>query len=259
MLGDRRLGESEQLNQLVHGTVADPQGVQDLPTVGFGDDLEQTGGHVPSMLLRQYSCQAIFRRIIAGVPGAGGSSHAGTRAGGGVRRAGAVRRGCRTSSAEQADVTLIDQADGFVFGYSKLDAMFGRTTPEAVHHRYARPGQAGRPLRRRPRQPDRSGADVGSRPTPGTSRRTCSWWPSVPNCDPAATPGSGSRRDRSSTRGRAPSPPREALAAVRGGRVVVGVTATPFKCPPAPSETALLLHDFLVDRGVRDADPVIDL
>ncbi len=30
-----------------------------------------------------------------------------------------------------------------------------------------------------------------------------------------------------------------------GGRVIVGVTSTPFKCPPAPSETALLLHDFL--------------
>jgi hypothetical protein len=30
-----------------------------------------------------------------------------------------------------------------------------------------------------------------------------------------------------------------------GGRVVVGVTSTPFKCPPVPSETALLVHDFL--------------
>ena len=25
----------------------------------------------------------------------------------------------------------------------------------------------------------------------------------------------------------------------------------PFKCPPAPSETALLLHDYLSTRGVR--------
>ncbi|WP_207634388.1 hypothetical protein [Candidatus Frankia alpina] len=29
-----------------------------------------------------------------------------------------------------------------------------------------------------------------------------------------------------------------------GGRVVVGVTSTPFKRPPAPSETALLVHDL---------------
>jgi sulfide:quinone oxidoreductase len=39
-------------------------------------------------------------------------------------------------------------------------------------------------------------------------------------------------------------------------RVVVGVTSTPFKCPPAPSETALLVHDFLVGRGLRDASEV---
>ena len=42
-----------------------------------------------------------------------------------------------------------------------------------------------------------------------------------------------------------------------GGRVIVGVTSTPFKCPPAPSETALLLHDFLTERG--PARPLRDL
>ena len=31
---------------------------------------------------------------------------------------------------------LIDQADGFVFGFSKLDVMFGRTDAAAVHHPY---------------------------------------------------------------------------------------------------------------------------
>jgi sulfide:quinone oxidoreductase len=36
------------------------------------------------------------------------------------------------------------------------------------------------------------------------------------------------------------------------GNVIVGVTSAPFKCPPAPSETALLLHDYLTERGVRD-------
>jgi sulfide:quinone oxidoreductase len=33
---------------------------------------------------------------------------------------------------------------------------------------------------------------------------------------------------------------------------VVGVCGAPFKCPPAPSEAALLLHDLLSTRGVRD-------
>ena len=30
------------------------------------------------------------------------------------------------------------------------------------------------------------------------------------------------------------------------GRAVVGVCGAPFKCPPAPSEAALLLHDYLL-------------
>jgi sulfide:quinone oxidoreductase len=42
---------------------------------------------------------------------------------------------------------------------------------------------------------------------------------------------------------------RDVLATFDGGRVIVGVTSTPFKCPPAPSETVLLMHDYLVARG----------
>lgn len=36
------------------------------------------------------------------------------------------------------------------------------------------------------------------------------------------------------------------------GHAVIGVCGAPFKCPPAPSECALLLHDELTARGVRD-------
>jgi sulfide:quinone oxidoreductase len=49
---------------------------------------------------------------------------------------------------------------------------------------------------------------------------------------------------------------REPLERFDGGHVVVAVTSTPFKCPPAPSETALLVHDHLVARGVRDRSEV---
>ena len=45
---------------------------------------------------------------------------------------------------------------------------------------------------------------------------------------------------------------RDVLADFEGGHVIVGVTSVPFKCPPAPSETALLMHDFLTERGLRD-------
>ena len=44
---------------------------------------------------------------------------------------------------------------------------------------------------------------------------------------------------------------RDVLTTFEGGHVIVGVTSTPFKCPPAPSETALLVHDFLVRQGIR--------
>ena len=49
---------------------------------------------------------------------------------------------------------------------------------------------------------------------------------------------------------------REVLESFSGGHVVVGVTSTPFKCPPAPSETALLVHDYLKHRGLRDGPEV---
>jgi sulfide:quinone oxidoreductase len=44
---------------------------------------------------------------------------------------------------------------------------------------------------------------------------------------------------------------RELLPAFSEGRALVGVCGAPFKCPPAPSEAALLLHDYLSARGVR--------
>ncbi len=43
-----------------------------------------------------------------------------------------------------------------------------------------------------------------------------------------------------------------ALERFEGGRVAVLVSSTPYKCPAAPYETALLLEDFLRKRGIRD-------
>jgi sulfide:quinone oxidoreductase len=45
---------------------------------------------------------------------------------------------------------------------------------------------------------------------------------------------------------------RELIASFTAGRALVGVCGAPFKCPPAPSEAALLLHDHLTEKGVRD-------
>jgi len=49
---------------------------------------------------------------------------------------------------------------------------------------------------------------------------------------------------------------REVLPTFNGGIAIVGVTSTPFKCPPAPSEAALLLDDYLRERGLRDATEI---
>ena len=38
---------------------------------------------------------------------------------------------------DRVDVTLIDRADAFVFGFSKLDVMFGIREPDEVRLRYA--------------------------------------------------------------------------------------------------------------------------
>ena len=37
---------------------------------------------------------------------------------------------------DDADVTLVDRTEGFVFGFSKLDVMFGRAEPAGVLHPY---------------------------------------------------------------------------------------------------------------------------
>ena len=37
---------------------------------------------------------------------------------------------------DDVEVVLLDRAEGFVFGFSKLDVMFGRTLPAAVRHPY---------------------------------------------------------------------------------------------------------------------------
>jgi sulfide:quinone oxidoreductase len=45
---------------------------------------------------------------------------------------------------------------------------------------------------------------------------------------------------------------RDILPTFERGPAIVGVCGKSFKCPPAPSETALLLHDYLTARGRRE-------
>jgi sulfide:quinone oxidoreductase len=46
---------------------------------------------------------------------------------------------------------------------------------------------------------------------------------------------------------------RDTLSDFDSGTIVIGILGHPFKCPPAPFEGALLLHDHFLARGVRDS------
>jgi sulfide:quinone oxidoreductase len=146
-------------------------------------------------------------------------------------------------------VTLIDRSDTFVFGYSKLDLLFGRQAAETVRLPYADFAKPGVVFTReavtaidpsaRTVTTDRStheadvlvvalGADYDVSATPGVRLGENEFY-SVPG----ATHLGG------------------VLAGLTRGNAVIGVCGAPYKCPPAPSECALMLHDDLTRRGVR--------
>jgi sulfide:quinone oxidoreductase len=45
---------------------------------------------------------------------------------------------------------------------------------------------------------------------------------------------------------------RAALDAFKGGKIVIGITGIPYKCPPAPLEVAFLIESEIRSRGLRD-------
>jgi sulfide:quinone oxidoreductase len=155
---------------------------------------------------------------------------------------------------ENAGVVLIDKSESFVFGFSKLDVMFGRATPEHVVHRYAGLGMPGvRFVQSAVRSLDPAARRVV---TDGAVFEADILVVALgADLDPAATPGLAEGGHEFYTVAGAFAL-RGVLERFAGGRVVVGVTSTPFKCPPAPSETALLVHDFLQARGLSGASQV---
>jgi sulfide:quinone oxidoreductase len=155
---------------------------------------------------------------------------------------------------DDADIVLIDKADGFVFGFSKLDVMFGRTTPQAVRHPYrdlVKPGVRFVQTAVRSIDPVRRRVETDA----GAFDADVMVVALGADLDPSATPGLAEAGHEFYTVDGAFAA-RDVLDSFGGGRVVVGVTATPFKCPPAPSETALMLHDYLVARGLRAASEI---
>jgi sulfide:quinone oxidoreductase len=155
---------------------------------------------------------------------------------------------------EDAGVVLIDQSDRFIFGFSKLDVMFGRASPDHVVHRYADVAKPGvRFVQSAVRSLDPAARLVVTEAE--TFEADILVVALGADLDPAATPGLVEGGHEFYTVAGAFAL-RGVLERFAGGKVVVGVTSTPFKCPPAPSETALLMHDFLQARDLRQASEV---
>jgi sulfide:quinone oxidoreductase len=147
--------------------------------------------------------------------------------------------------------TLIDQSDSFSFGFSKLDILLGRKATADVLLHYQDISREAVEFRREritsidPEQRQVTtdvafydadilvvalGADYDFAATPGFEEGGVEYY-SV----------AGAERMH------------DVLSTFDSGKILIGILGHPFKCPPAPFEGALLLHDHFVERGVRDS------
>ena len=151
---------------------------------------------------------------------------------------------------EAIDIVLIDKDDTFVFGFSKLEVMFGRQSAAEVRHPYrdiVKPGvqflqstvRSINPAARRVVTDD------------GTFEADVLVVALGADVDPSATPGLVEGGNEFYTIAGALAL-RDVLPRFERGAAIIGVTGKSFKCPPAPSEAALLLHDYLTARGRRE-------
>ena len=158
------------------------------------------------------------------------------------------------SVPDEVEITLIDKSDSFMFGFSKLDVMFGRRPLSEVWHSYRSIDKPGVTFRQEAvlsiNAADRSVVTDGGRYEPDILVVALG-----ADYDTSATPGlvedgyefysvAGAERAR------------DALDAFGSGAVIVGVLGGFFKCPGAPNETALLLNDYLSGRGIRDSSSI---
>jgi sulfide:quinone oxidoreductase len=49
---------------------------------------------------------------------------------------------------------------------------------------------------------------------------------------------------------------RDVLSSFKGGSIRLVISSTPFKCPPAPYEAAMLIDDYLRSKGLRDKSDI---
>jgi sulfide:quinone oxidoreductase len=151
-------------------------------------------------------------------------------------------------------VTVIDRSDSSVFGFSKLDVLFGRRTMDEVRLHYRAITRPNVEFRQ----------ETILRIDPEARRVVTDVTTHVADVlvvalgaalDPGATPGVVEAAHEFYSPAGAEAA-RDALAGFDGGAIVIGVLGGVFKCPPAPYETAFMLHDQLTRRGVRHATSI---
>jgi sulfide:quinone oxidoreductase len=158
------------------------------------------------------------------------------------------------SLADAVRVTLIDQNAAFTFGFSKLDVLFGRKARADVLLHYRDISKEGVEFRQE-RVTSIEPAERRVTTDAGSYDADVLVVALGADYDFAATPGfeeggfeyysvSGAERLR------------DVLPDFDSGTLLIGILGHPFKCPPAPFEGALLLHDHLVERGVRRATEI---
>ncbi len=152
---------------------------------------------------------------------------------------------------DEVEITLIDRADAFVFGFSKLDVMFGKRTPESVRLRY---DDITTPHVRFRQESVTAIYPKARRVVTDLERYEGDVLVVALGADYdfAATPGLAESGNEFYTVAGAEAL-RDLIPSFRTGTAIVGVCGAPFKCPPAPSEAALLLDEHLRARGARDA------
>jgi sulfide:quinone oxidoreductase len=155
------------------------------------------------------------------------------------------------SLADAVRVTLVDKNDSFHFGFSKLAVLLGQRSASDVRMYYREIAKDGVEFRQetvtliepenRRVETDKSsyeadvlvvalGAEYDFAATPGFEEGGFEYY-SLAGAERLC----------------------EALPDFDSGRILIAVLGHPFQCPPAPFEGAFLVHDQLVQRGIRDA------
>lgn len=148
------------------------------------------------------------------------------------------------------EITLIDKIDHFVIGFTKFDVMFGRRKPDQIKSYY------------KDLAAERVNFVQDTIELVDTENKSVKTSGGEYSYDyliiglgadlaPAATPGfvDGGYHFYSLDGAETLNP---VLEKFEGGTIIVSILGKPYKCPPAPYESAFLLNEYFIEKGIRD-------